>query len=130
MKVTEKDHRYVANIAEREEGGTPGIVSAIRCGLVFQLKAAVGVPLIHAREQEMLHKALEAWSHNPRIVVHGTPQHGVPRLAIVSFSIIAGHKVRWRLRRAGIRLFMACTSTDIGVLHADSCYITTTSWRC
>ena len=30
--------RYLANLEEREEGGTPDIVGAVRCGLVFQVR--------------------------------------------------------------------------------------------
>ncbi|MHB1290221.1 aminotransferase class V-fold PLP-dependent enzyme, partial [Georgenia sp.] len=41
--VNPSEHRYVDDPAQREEGGTPAIVEAIRAGLVFQLKQAVGV---------------------------------------------------------------------------------------
>ena len=40
--VNADDHRYLADPAQREEGGTPAIVESIRAGLVFQLKEAVG----------------------------------------------------------------------------------------
>ena len=36
--VTKDSHRYLENIEEREEGGTPNIVGAIRCGLVFRIQ--------------------------------------------------------------------------------------------
>lgn len=41
--VTGSDHRYLANLEEREEAGTPNILGAIRSGLVIQLMEAVGV---------------------------------------------------------------------------------------
>jgi hypothetical protein len=44
--VTDKDHRYLSNLQEREEGGTPNILGSIRAGLVFQLKYRVGVTTI------------------------------------------------------------------------------------
>ena len=37
-QVTRKDHEFLNNIEEREEGGTPAIVGALRIGLVMQLK--------------------------------------------------------------------------------------------
>jgi selenocysteine lyase/cysteine desulfurase len=48
--VRQTGHRYLENIEEREEGGTPAIVGAIRAGLVFQLKAAVTLDLIMEKE--------------------------------------------------------------------------------
>ena len=42
LYVTGATHRYLDNLEEREEAGTPAIVGAIRCGLVFQLAEAVG----------------------------------------------------------------------------------------
>ena len=33
---------YISNVEEREEGGTPEILGAIRLGLVFQLKGRLG----------------------------------------------------------------------------------------
>jgi selenocysteine lyase/cysteine desulfurase/CRP-like cAMP-binding protein len=51
--VTTEGQRYLDEIEHREEAGTPAIVESIRCGLVFQLKSAVGVETIHARG--MLH---------------------------------------------------------------------------
>ena len=36
--MTHDTHKYIDDIEEREEGGTPAIVESIRAGLVFQLK--------------------------------------------------------------------------------------------
>ncbi|MDQ1705160.1 MAG: hypothetical protein QOF18_1526, partial [Frankiaceae bacterium] len=44
--VNPEEHVYLDDPVSREEGGTPDIVGSIRAGLVFQLKQAVGVPLI------------------------------------------------------------------------------------
>ena len=38
FQVTHDTHKYIDDIEEREEGGTPAIVESIRAGLVFQLK--------------------------------------------------------------------------------------------
>ena len=35
--VTPADHRYLSNRAEREEGGTPDVLGAIRAGLAFKV---------------------------------------------------------------------------------------------
>ena len=57
--VTPTRHKYLSNIEAREEGGTPDIVGAIRCGLVFKLKTDIGVHNIHALEMSNLRAALE-----------------------------------------------------------------------
>jgi selenocysteine lyase/cysteine desulfurase len=69
----------------REEGGTPGIVEAIRAGLVFALKEAVGVEEILRREHDLARRALASWRTNPRICVLGSP--APDRLAIVSLGL-------------------------------------------
>jgi selenocysteine lyase/cysteine desulfurase len=38
--VSPTHQRYLANVEEREEGGTQNILGMIRCGLVFQLKVS------------------------------------------------------------------------------------------
>ena len=52
--VNPDDHAYLADPAHREEGGTPAIIEAVRAGLVFQLKEAVGVETIRAAEERLL----------------------------------------------------------------------------
>ncbi|KAK1947548.1 hypothetical protein P3T76_001558 [Phytophthora citrophthora] len=42
LLVTEKDHTYLTNKVEREEGGTPDILGSIRLGLAFRVKQHVG----------------------------------------------------------------------------------------
>ena len=51
--VNPLEHVYLDDPAHREEGGTPAIVESIRAGLVFQLKEAVGVDAIRAREERL-----------------------------------------------------------------------------
>eukprot|EP00466_Bigelowiella_natans_P003473 jgi/Bigna1/38112/e_gw1.23.139.1 len=48
-------HRYLENLEEREEGGTPDIIGAVRAGLVFQLKEAIGSTTVRSTEE--LHRA-------------------------------------------------------------------------
>ncbi len=83
--VNPSEHRYLDDPAHREEGGTPAIVESIRAGLVFQLKAAVGVEEIQRREEEMLARALAAWAEEPSLEVLGNL--AARRLSIVSFMV-------------------------------------------
>jgi selenocysteine lyase/cysteine desulfurase len=78
-------HHYLDDPVRREEAGTPGIVEAIRAGLVFDLKQAVGTGLIRAREERLRQRALAAWSGNPAITILGPPT--AERLPIVSFVV-------------------------------------------
>jgi selenocysteine lyase/cysteine desulfurase len=63
--VNPKEHRYLDSIELREEGGTPAILESIRAGLVFQLKQAVGVPTIRAREEALIDRAIARWEKHP-----------------------------------------------------------------
>jgi len=81
------EHDYLAAPELREEGGTPAIIEAIRAGLVFQLKEAVGVPVIRAAEERLLDRALAGWGQDPRIEILGNLE--AQRLSIVSFVVRA-----------------------------------------
>ena len=83
--VNPEEHVYLDDVVMREEGGTPDIVGSIRAGLVFQLKQAVGVPLIRAAEEALLQRAVEAWSAEPAIEILGNV--GAQRLSILSFVV-------------------------------------------
>lgn len=86
--VNAHEHVYVDDVEHREEGGTPAIVESIRAGLVFQLKAAVGVEAIRARERSFIDRALERWGANPAIELLGS--RSAERLSIVSFTVRHG----------------------------------------
>ena len=85
--VNAEEHVYLDDPVHREEAGTPAIIESIRAGLVFQLKAAVGIDVIKEREEELLHRAITSWSAHPRIDILGNPE--VDRLSIISFTIRA-----------------------------------------
>jgi selenocysteine lyase/cysteine desulfurase len=89
--VNPNDHRYIDDIETREEGGTPAIVEAIRAGLVFQLKEAVGDDRIRNLEESFIARAIASWSQNPNIKLLGNPD--AERLSIVSF--VVRHKERY-----------------------------------
>jgi selenocysteine lyase/cysteine desulfurase len=85
--VNAEEHVYLDDPVHREEAGTPAIVESVRAGLLFQLKQAVGVDTIKAREDQLLNRAITRWSDHPRIDILGNPD--VERLSIVSFTIRA-----------------------------------------
>jgi selenocysteine lyase/cysteine desulfurase len=82
------EHRYLDDVEAREEGGTPAIVEAIRAGLVFQVKAAVGVDTIREREASFIRRAVTSWLGNPNIEILGNLD--AERLSIVSFVVRCG----------------------------------------
>jgi selenocysteine lyase/cysteine desulfurase len=83
--VNPQEHVYLADPEHREEAGTPAIVESIRAGLVFQLKQAVGVDVIRAREHDFLRRAIEAWHAVPGLRILGNLD--AERLSIVSFVV-------------------------------------------
>jgi len=83
--VNPLEHRYLDDPVQREEGGTPAIVEAIRAGLVFQLKEAVGIDIIRAHEEHYLRCAVAAWQEEPTIEILGNL--AAERLSIVSFVV-------------------------------------------
>ena len=91
--VSQYEPDYETTIEAREDGGTPRILQAIRCGLAFKIKEAVGCELIESREQAFGRSALEAWSANPSIVLMGSDRGGyfdfARRVSIISFNISA-----------------------------------------
>ena len=86
--VNPVEQSYLSDPVAREEGGTPDIIGAIRAGLVFQLKDAVGTEVIQAREERFWKRAFAAWSQHPAIQILGDTT--ADRLSIVSFVIRVG----------------------------------------
>ncbi|AXV09594.1 Cysteine desulfurase [Euzebya pacifica] len=91
--VNPDDHHYLDDIEHREEGGTPDIVGAIRAGLVFALKDAVGAEEIRRRETAFITRAIDRWCAHPRIEILGNREH--ERLSIVSFVVRHGEAGRY-----------------------------------
>ena len=83
-------HRYLGDVEHREEGGTPGIVEAVRAGLVFKLQQQVGTARIEAREHELVSQVLRRWSTHPNIHLLGNLE--LPRLSIISLQIRSGER--------------------------------------
>lgn len=79
------EHKYYPEIELREDGGTPGILQAIRTALCLSLKNQMGVENIEKREKEQL--AL-LFNHLEKIPsVHILDGQFKRRLGIVSFYI-------------------------------------------
>ena len=89
--VTWSDALYTDDIEHREEAGTPAITEAIRCGLAFAVKDAVGGRTIHDMERAFVQSALRAWGANPAIRILGNPD--AERLSITAFMV--RHKDRF-----------------------------------
>jgi hypothetical protein len=83
--VNPDEHRYLTDPTHREEGGTPAIIEAVRAGLVFQLKDAVGTEVIRAAEERLLERAVAVWRDEPAIELLGNLR--AERLSIVSFVV-------------------------------------------
>ncbi|KDO24026.1 hypothetical protein SPRG_10814 [Saprolegnia parasitica CBS 223.65] len=83
--VSRRTHQYVDDIAEREEGGTPDIVGALRAAMVFQLKATLGVAFLESQEHAIATRVQTALGSHSNIVLLGDPS--APRLPTFSFLI-------------------------------------------
>jgi selenocysteine lyase/cysteine desulfurase len=117
------EHHYHSNIELREDGGTPGILQAIRTALCLNLKNQMDVDYILKREKELLSILL------PRIVeipgLHLLDGHKKDRLGIVSFYIENIHYnliVRLLNDRFGIQVRGGCSCAGTYghyLLHID-----------
>lgn len=78
-------HTYSADIATREEAGTPNVIGDIRAALAFLVKEQVGDAFIEAREQSLCDAAMSAFKKHPQIEVLGNTN--AARLPIFSLRI-------------------------------------------
>jgi len=88
--VNPRAHRYLDDPERREEGGTPGIVEAIRAGLVFRLQQAVGTDTIEVIERQRVQRVLDALGGEPNIEILGGA--AAERLAIFSLRFRHGEE--------------------------------------
>jgi selenocysteine lyase/cysteine desulfurase len=79
---------FIEQIEDREKAGTPGVLQTLKAALAFQVKDEVTVPVIEAREHELMQRAFQRFAANPRIEVLGNPDPCC-RIGIISF-IVAG----------------------------------------
>ncbi|WP_205028050.1 aminotransferase class V-fold PLP-dependent enzyme [Oleisolibacter albus] len=94
--VSPSGHRYHRDIIRRLEAGTPSIVGAIRAGLVFEVKQALGAAAIQAREQALYRRARHRLAAVPNLEILGpvleAEAGGPERLSILSFVVRRGER--------------------------------------
>lgn len=79
------EHKYIDNIEEREDGGTPGFLQVMKTALAIQLKEKMGVQNILDREHELVDYIFNELEAVPNINILA-PQHK-DRLGVISFYI-------------------------------------------
>lgn len=79
------EHKYLDNIEEREDGGTPGFLQVIKTALAIKLKEQMGVQNILQREKEIVGYIFAELKEIPNINILA-PQHQ-NRLGVISFYI-------------------------------------------
>ncbi|MEM1003072.1 MAG: aminotransferase class V-fold PLP-dependent enzyme [Bacteroidota bacterium] len=79
------EHKYIDNIEEREDGGTPGFLQTIKTALAIRLKEQMGVKNILKREHELINITFKKLSSKKNIhILAGQHQE---RLGVISFYI-------------------------------------------
>ena len=79
------EHKYFDDIEDREDGGTPGFLQAIKTALAIKLKEQMGVEKMLQREHEILGHIFEELGDVEGINILA-PQHR-DRLGVISFYI-------------------------------------------
>ncbi|WP_251555168.1 aminotransferase class V-fold PLP-dependent enzyme [Neobacillus muris] len=104
------EHQYYQEIELREDGGTPGILQAIRTGMCLTLKEAMGVENILKREKQQTSLLLSELEKLPKL--HILEGHIKDRLGIISFYVEGIHYnliVRLLNDRYGIQVRGGCS---------------------
>lgn len=79
------EHKYIDNIEDREDGGTPGFLQVIKTALAIKLKDQMGVDNILKREHEIVDYVFEELNNIENInILAGQHQN---RLGVISFYI-------------------------------------------
>lgn len=104
------EHKYVHDIEEREDGGTPAFLQTIKVALCLQLKEQMGIQNILAREEELLRIFWEILGPIPNVhILAETQKH---RLGVISFYIDGLHHnlgVRMLSDRFGVQVRGGCS---------------------
>ncbi|ASZ12502.1 aminotransferase class V-fold PLP-dependent enzyme [Chitinophaga pendula] len=100
---------YVADIEEREDGGTPPFLQGIKAGMCIRLKEAMGVPAMLQRERELLAIIFPRLSRIPQLQV--LQSNMTDRLGVVSFTTGIHYNLFVRLLndRFGIQMRGGCS---------------------
>jgi len=78
-------HKYLDNIEEREDGGTPGFLQVIKTALAVRLKDQMGIDNILHREEELIEYIFESLGSVSNIKILAPQQQD--RLGVISFYI-------------------------------------------
>ncbi|MEW9677274.1 aminotransferase class V-fold PLP-dependent enzyme [Lentibacillus sp. L22] len=106
------EKQYFKDIERREDGGTPGIMQAIRAALCIRLKEQMGIEKILMREQELVSLVLHHLNAIPE--VHVLEGEKTKRLGIISFNVKNLHYnlvVKLLNDRFGFQLRGGCSCT-------------------
>jgi len=76
---------FLSNIEEREDGGTPGFLQAIKTALSIRLKEEMGIENIKAQDTKWLNLLIERLTRNEKIIILEAKKKD--RLPIISFYV-------------------------------------------
>ena len=79
------EHKYIEDIEDREDGGTPGFLQAIKTALAIKLKEQMGVKNMLDREHEILKAIFNDLGTIKNINILAPKHHD--RLGVISFYI-------------------------------------------
>ena len=83
------EHKYIDNIEDREDGGTPGFLQVIKTALAIQLKEQMGVKNILEREHEIVAYVFSELNNIDN--VHILANQHQERLGVISFYVDGLH---------------------------------------
>lgn len=116
-------YRFKPEIEEREDGGTPGFLQAIKAALAVQLKEEMGVELMKNREEELVEKIFEGLAEIPGLII--LADNSRTRLGMISFYLEHVHYnlvVKLLNDRFGIQMRGGCSCAGTYghyLLHVD-----------
>lgn len=118
-----KFHEYVANIEQREDGGTPPFLQAIKAAMCIRLKERMGIEKILQREEEILRIVFDRFSKIKNVeVLEGDIKK---RIGVISFIVRGAHYnmfVKMLNDRFGIQTRGGCSCAGTYghmLLHVD-----------
>jgi selenocysteine lyase/cysteine desulfurase len=117
------EYAFLEDVEAREDGGTPAFLQAIRAAMAVQLKEAMGVERIAAREAELVPRVMDGLRAIPKVHVLAPAQRH--RLPIVSFWVEDVHynlMVRLLNDRFGVQARGGCSCAGTYghfLLHVD-----------
>ena len=83
------EHKYIDNIEDREDGGTPGFLQVIKTALAIQLKEQMGIKNILEREHEIVDYVFSELNNVDNL--HILANQHQERLGVISFYIKGLH---------------------------------------